>query len=100
MSAGKSIKRALKYILHGIPTNYTTAQIVYSTPSSSLKEKKIIITGGGRGLGYAMAKKFLAEGAEVLIAGRNEKHWKRVLKNLDVITSYKMLAMQLVSRHL
>lgn len=82
MSAGKSIKRALKYILHGVPTNYTTAQIVYSTPSASLSGKKIIITGGGRGLGYAMAKKFLVEGAEVLIAGRNEKTLEESTKEL------------------
>ncbi len=33
--------------------------------------KKIVITGGGRGLGFAMAQKFVSEGANVLIAGRN-----------------------------
>lgn len=36
-------------------------------------EKKIIVTGGGKGLGAAMAKKFVAEGASVLISGRNEQ---------------------------
>ena len=38
-----------------------------------MKGKNIIITGGGRGLGFAMAKKFIAEGANVIIVGRNEQ---------------------------
>ena len=36
-----------------------------------LKNKKILITGGTTGIGYAMAKKFIAEGAVVLITGRD-----------------------------
>lgn len=49
------------------------ARIIYLTPSEKLKGKKIIVTGGGRGLGFSMAKRFVAEGANVLIAGRNEE---------------------------
>lgn len=56
--------------------NQVTANITYNNPNQTLVGKKIIITGGGRGLGFAMAKKFKAEGAEVLIAGRNEKTLK------------------------
>lgn len=67
------IKRALNYILHGVPVYYTEAKITYTSPSQKLKGKKVIITGGGRGLGFAMAKKFVEEGAEVLISGRNEQ---------------------------
>ncbi len=65
------IKRGLRYILHGIPETIVKAEIHQSEPCNSLKNKKIIITGGGRGLGLAMAKKFIAEGAHVLISGRN-----------------------------
>ena len=50
-----------------------TADIHYMEPSGKLKGKRIIVTGGGRGLGYAMAKKFKEEGAQVLIAGRDVK---------------------------
>ena len=71
------LKRAIIYILHGIPNQYITAQISYLAPHQSLAGKKIIITGGGRGLGYAMAKKFISEGAIVLIAGRNEETLKK-----------------------
>lgn len=67
------IRRGIQYIKNG-PTviKYVTADIHYLSPSEKLKGKKIIVTGGGRGLGYAMAKRFVAEGAEILIAGRNE----------------------------
>ena len=51
----------------------TIAKISYLQPQNQLVGKKIIITGGGRGLGFAMAKKFKTEGADVLIAGRNEQ---------------------------
>lgn len=34
---------------------------------------EIIVTGGSRGIGFAMAKKFVDEGADVLITGRNEE---------------------------
>ena len=47
------------------------ARITCIEPSMKLKGKKVIVTGGGSGLGYAMAKRFVEEGAEVLISGRN-----------------------------
>ncbi len=37
-----------------------------------LKGKKILITGGGTGLGRAMAERFLRLGAEIVICGRRE----------------------------
>lgn len=40
---------------------------------SSLKNKKAIITGGGRGLGRATALAFAKEGIDIAITGRNEK---------------------------
>lgn len=67
------LKRALKYILKGVPNVTVTADILYTASSEKLKGKRIIVTGGGRGLGYAMAKKFKDEGARVLIAGRDVK---------------------------
>lgn len=38
-----------------------------------LKEKKIVITASTDGIGYAIARKFLEEGARVLINGRNKE---------------------------
>ena len=73
MSIKSVIHRALRYIVKGVPVKKTTAEITYLQPNGLLLGKKIIITGGGRGLGASMAEKFVKEGAEVLIVGRTEK---------------------------
>lgn len=75
MSLKSKIKHAISFLIHG-ETKPTFATISYLLPKNQLAGKKIIITGGGRGLGFSMAKKFKAEGAEVLLAGRNEKTLK------------------------
>lgn len=73
MSLKQYLKRGFKFILQGVPVKNITANIVYLQPDGRLSGKKIIVTGGGKGLGAAMAVKFVAEGASVLISGRNEK---------------------------
>lgn len=69
------IKHFISFLLHG-ERNPIYANITYLQPNERLKGKRIIVTGGGRGLGFAMAKRFVEEGAEVLIAGRNEETLK------------------------
>ena len=64
------LKKLLSFLLHG-KQRPVYAKITCLKPSEKLKGKKIIVTGGGSGLGYAMAKRFVEEGAEVLISGRN-----------------------------
>lgn len=82
MSLKFKIKHLVSFLLHG-EAKPIYAKISYLSPSSQLAGKKIVITGGGRGLGYAMAKKFVAEGAEVLIAGRNEKTLQKSAAELN-----------------
>ena len=51
------INRILKSILEVIrPVNKTVALITYAAPNKRLKGMNIVITGGGRGLGVAMAR--------------------------------------------
>lgn len=76
MSLKQYLKRGFKFILQGVPVKNITANIVYLQPDGRLSGKKIIVTGGSKGLGAAMAAKFVAEGASVLISGRNEKTLK------------------------
>lgn len=76
------IKRAIRYIFKGVPLYNVKADIHYTSPSGKLKGKKIIVTGGGKGLGAAMATKFVSEGATVLISGRNEKTLKEKSENI------------------
>lgn len=82
MSLSLLLKRAISYILHGTPIVNITAGITYTNSSEILKGKRIIITGGSRGLGLAMAKKCIEEGAIVLITGRNEDSLKKISKEL------------------
>ena len=75
MSLKTKLMTVISHVLHATPKK-VVANITYLQPNNQLVRKNILITGGGRGLGYAMAKKFKSEGAEVLIAGRNEKNLK------------------------
>lgn len=68
-------KLAKKILVESRPNVYVEiAQINYG---GILKDMSVVVTGGGHGLGYYMAKKCISEGANVIIAGRN----KDVLEN-------------------
>lgn len=77
----KYIKKGIKLVFAKRPI-YTTANIILQSPNDRLKSKKIIVTGGGRGLGYFMAKRFVEEGADVLISGRNEQTLKKAANEI------------------
>lgn len=49
------------------------------------KNKKVIITGGSRGIGLAVAKAFLREGAHVLSIARDRKELEKLKKQLEKI---------------
>lgn len=51
----------------------------------NLKNKKAIITGGGRGLGRATAIAFAKEGINIGITGRNESVLKETVAELEAI---------------
>lgn len=50
-----------------------------------LKDKKAIVTGAARGIGKAIAKKYLEEGAHVLICDINEERLESARKELEKI---------------
>ena len=52
-----------------------------------LHSKRILITGGGTGLGKAMAQRFLELGATVYICGRREEILQKTAAELSVATS-------------
>lgn len=66
------LKRIIKYIGRKVLPVTKIAEIYTLSGNHSLCSFCIIITGGGSGLGLAMAKKFISEGAKVLITGRRE----------------------------
>lgn len=92
MSFVKYLKRGAKFIISGVPVKKISANIFYSEPNKVLAGKKIVVTGGGKGLGAAMAAKFVAEGASVLITGRNETKLKETAEKIGCM--YLSLDMQ------
>src|SRR5436309_2490529 len=52
-----------------------------------LEGKNAIITGGSAGIGLACAKALLAEGANVIIIGRNEKRLENAVSTLKKIAN-------------
>jgi NAD(P)-dependent dehydrogenase (short-subunit alcohol dehydrogenase family) len=55
-------------------------------PDGALKEKTVLITGGGTGLGKSMAKYFLLLGASVVIASRKLEVLEKAAKELSELT--------------
>ncbi|MFA6152965.1 MAG: SDR family oxidoreductase [Chitinophagaceae bacterium] len=45
--------------------------------------KNVVITGGTTGIGFATAKAFIAEGANVLITGRNEENLQKASSEIN-----------------
>ena len=76
------VRRVAKFILASQPEAFVKVEVAQINYGEIHKDKKIVITGGGRGLGFYMAKKFLSEGAKVLIAGRNESTLKKAAEDL------------------
>lgn len=66
-------KRLARFILLGQPEVKVTAKVTTISDKHDLSGKKVLITGGGRGLGLAIAQKCLERGAQVIISGRNKE---------------------------
>jgi len=60
----------------------------------SLKDKVIVVTGGGSGLGKAMTTYFLELGAKVVITSRNLEKLKNTAKELEEKTGGEVLPLQ------
>ncbi|MCH5218009.1 MAG: SDR family oxidoreductase [Muribaculaceae bacterium] len=82
------IRAFLDYIKYN--GKITHISIGETTPGELLKGKKIIVTGGAKGIGLAIANKFLEQNAKVLITSRNITSLQNVKqsignKNLQIL---------------
>lgn len=55
----------------------------YSARPDLLKDRIIMVTGAGRGIGEAAAKTYAAYGATVLLLGKNEENLNRVYDEIE-----------------
>ncbi len=53
-----------------------------------LKNKVAVVTGGGRGIGKAIAHELAREGAKVVIASRSEKELREAVKEIQKISKH------------
>lgn len=70
------------------PKNKVSVELSKIQYGSILKGARIVVTGGSKGIGFAMADKFINEGAKVVIAGRNEKDLKDAVLKLGQYSHY------------
>jgi citronellol/citronellal dehydrogenase len=49
------------------------------------KNQVVLVTGGGSGIGYEIARQFLSYGAKVWIASRNEEKLQKAVENLQLL---------------
>ena len=75
--------------------NYTQKML----QKDALKNKTVVVTGGGSGLGKAMSQYFLELGANVVITSRNEDKIQKAAQELTQLTSGEVLAVPCDVRH-
>ena len=82
MQLKRYLKRGFHYILTGEHIKNIQASIVTLAPNELLKSRVALITGGTSGIGFSIAKAFLASGATVIITGRSDERIKEACTKL------------------
>jgi NAD(P)-dependent dehydrogenase (short-subunit alcohol dehydrogenase family) len=57
----------------------------YQAPADLLKDKVILVTGAGQGIGEAVALSYAAHGATLILLGRNEKKLAKVYDAIEAL---------------
>jgi len=87
------IKRTIKKIVNLVKSP-KLVPIVQTVPDSELLKGKVaLITGGSGGIGMAIAARFLAAGAKVIIAGTNDEKLARCCAQLGSEENVKSVKM-------
>ena len=88
MGIKRGIRKLAKLILESSPEKNVTVNVSQINYGKILENRNIVITGGGKGIGFAIAKKCISEGANVVITGRTEKTLKEATEKLGDSCKY------------
>lgn len=84
----KSIIRKIAFGIISQPKANVHVSLQQVNYNGILSNKTIVVTGGSRGIGFSLAKKFVSEGAKVLITGRSEEGLKKAVSRLGSNSNY------------
>lgn len=87
MSIKQYLKRAITFIIKGIPEKKISAEISMLPLNQLLSNRIAIITGGSSGIGFSIAQAFLNSGASVVITGRNQEKLDLACSKLNLKTN-------------
>ena len=87
MKIKKYIKRVGTYLIKGVPENHVTAEVVSLAPNNLLRGRTALITGGTSGIGFSIAKAYLASGATVVITSRKSEKLNQSCAKLKGLNS-------------
>lgn len=91
MGLKRVIRKVAKLIIASQPEANVQVNISQIQKGDILSKKNIVITGGGSGIGLSMAKKFISEGAKVLIVGRNKEKLDDAIKEIGNSNCYSLV---------
>lgn len=74
--------RLWQWLYKGIPVMKVNAHVTNIEHGQILTGRHIIVTGGSKGIGYQIAKRFVSEGANVLIVGRGVETLQKAAQEL------------------
>lgn len=66
------------------PKRIVNANFMFKDEKTYMADKIVLVTGGGSGFGFAIAKRFVECGAKVIITGRNEHKLKSAIASIGV----------------
>lgn len=72
MTMKQRLYRLWQWVYKGIPVMKVNAGISTIDAAQRLKGKKILVTGGSKGIGLQITERYVKEGASVVIVGRNK----------------------------
>lgn len=78
------VRKAIRFLLSVYRSGgYSTVKVQNVSCGDRLDGKRVLITGGGSGIGLCIARNCLNEGAYVVITGRNESKLMQAKSELD-----------------